>query len=155
VLAEPQRVEEAVSIPGNDITKLLGMLKTMFSHIIIDTESIIDERTMAAIEMSDTIIMVFIMSLPGIKHLQRHLHYFEKVGIPRDKIKLVVNRYIKKGDIKIEDAAKVLNYPITWSIPNDYDSAMSSINKGIPLSIYKPRSYVTSSIEEMSKALLK
>lgn len=155
VLAEPQRVEEGVSIPGSDITKLLGMLKTMFSHIIVDTESVIDERTMAAIEMSDTVIMVFVMSLPGIKHLQRHLRYFEKVGIPRDRMKLVVNRYIKKGDIKIEDAAKVLNYPITWSIPNDYDSAMSSINKGIPLSIHKPRSYVTSSIEEMSKTLIK
>ena len=154
VLAEPQRVEEGVSIPGSDITKLLGLLKTMFAYVIIDTESVIDERTMAALEMSDTIFMVFIMSLPGIKHLQRHVSYFEKMGVAKEKIQLVVNRYIKKGDIKIEDASKVLNYPIKWSIPNDYDAAMSSINKGVPLSIYKPRSYVSASIGEMSKAII-
>jgi pilus assembly protein CpaE len=154
VLAEPQRVEEGVSIPGGDISKLLGLLKTMFSHIVVDTENILDERTMASVEMSDFILLVFVMSLPGIKHIQRHLRYFEKMGFGRDKVKLVVNRYIKKGDIKLDDAEKVLNYPIFRSIPNDYDSAMAALNKGISISKYKPRSYVSTSIEEMAKDII-
>jgi pilus assembly protein CpaE len=154
VLAEPQRVEEGVSIPGNDIRKLLGLLKTMFTHIVIDTENILDDRTMPAIEMSDMIILVFVMSLPGIKHVQRHLRYFENMGITKDRIKLVVNRYIKKGDIKVDEAEKVLNHPIFWSIPNDYDSAMSSMNKGVPVSVYKPKSYMSSAIEGLSKAIV-
>lgn len=154
VLAEPQRVEEGVSIPGSDISKLLTLLKTMFSHIVIDTENVLDERTMAAIEMSDVILLVFVMSLPGIKHVQRHLRYFENTGIARDKIRLVVNRYLKKGTITIDEAEKVLNHQIFWSIPNDYDSAMSALNKGVPVSTFKPRAYMSSAIEEMSKSII-
>jgi pilus assembly protein CpaE len=76
------------------------------------------------------------------------------MGFGRDKVKLVVNRYIKKGDIKLDDAEKVLNYPIFRSIPNDYDSAMAALNKGISISKYKPRSYVSTSIEEMAKDII-
>ncbi len=154
VLAEPQRVREGVSIPGSDIRKLLGILKTMFSFIVIDTENVISERTMAAVEMADLILVVFIMSLPGIKHVQRYLHYFDESDIAREKIKLVVNRYVKKGDIKIEDAEKVLRHPIFRAIPNDYEAALSSLNKGIPISSYKPRSTVSTAIADLSKALL-
>src|SRR4030043_904565 len=65
VLAEPQRIEEGVSISGSEIKKVLGLLKTMFAYIIIDAESIYD-RTTAAIEMSDLILLVFYMSLPSL-----------------------------------------------------------------------------------------
>lgn len=154
VLAEPEKVEEGVSIPGADIRKVLAILKTMFRYIVIDTESVLDERTLAAVELSDVLLMVFVMSLPGIKHTQRHLKYFEMMGLGRDRIKLVVNRYIKKGDIRIEDAEEALTYPITWSIPNDYDSAITSLNKGVPVSIHKPKSYLSSAIKDISNSLL-
>jgi len=155
VLSEPQKVEEAVAIPAADVRKLLRLLKTMFNHIIVDTENVLNERTLASIEMADVIILVFVMSLPGIKHLQRHLKYFENIGLAKEKIRLVVNRYIKKGDIDIEEAQKVLGYPISWSIPNDYESAMSSLNKGVPISTYKPKSFISSSIKEMAKAVVR
>lgn len=154
VLAEPKRVEEGVSVPGRDIGKLLRILKGMFSYVVVDTENVMDERTKAAVEVSDTVLVVFVMSLPNIKHIQRHLVYLEGMGIRKERVKLVVNRYMPRGEITIKDAEKVLGYPVSWSIPNDYDSAMASLNKGIPLSAYSPRSKVTLAIKEIADSLV-
>jgi pilus assembly protein CpaE len=155
ILAEPQRVEEATSIMGDDIRKVMGLLSTMFEYIIIDTEAAVDQRTTAALEMSDLILMVFVMSLPGIKNMQRYLRYLEEKGFGKDKIQLIVNRYIKKGDIRIEDAEKALNHKISWTIPNDFDSAMSCLNKGLPLNMCSPRSKVNGAIKDLAEAMIK
>jgi pilus assembly protein CpaE len=155
ILAEPQRVEEAAAILGEDIRKVMGLLRTMFEYIIIDTEAAVDERTISALEMSDYILLVFVMSLPGIKNMQRYLRYLEGKGFGSDRVKLVVNRYVKKGDIRLEDAEKALNHNIFWSIPNDFDSAMACLNKGIPLNMCSPRSKVNSSIKDLAEAMIK
>src|SRR4030066_1293658 len=42
VLAEPMKVEEAIYISAGEIKKVLGLLKTMYNYIIIDTETLLD-----------------------------------------------------------------------------------------------------------------
>ena len=152
VLAEPKKVEEGISISGGEIKKVLGLLKTMYNYIIIDTEPLLD-RIMIAIEMSDMVLVVFVMSLPSITNIQRYLKFFDKRGLGRDKIKLIANRYLKKGDIKIEDAEKALNHPIHWNILNEYDTAMNCLNRGVPLSIGAPKSELNHNIKELAKSI--
>jgi pilus assembly protein CpaE len=154
VLAEPQRVEEAVSISGDDIKKVLSLLKSMFKYIIIDAESL-STRTNIALEMSDQIFLVFYMSLPGIKNMQRYLTYLGKMGLGRDRVKLIANRVVKKSEIKKEDGEKVLNYPIFWTIPNDYETTMACLNKGVPISVGAPRSQLNISLKDLAKAVIK
>jgi len=154
VLAEPQRVEEAVSISGEDIKKVLSLLKSMFKYIIIDAENI-SNRTNIALEMSDQIFLVFYMSLPGIKNMQRHLSYLSKMGLGRDRVRLIANRVVKKSEIKTEDAEKVLNYPIFWAIPNDYETTMACLNKGVPINVGAPKSQLNISLKDLAKAVLK
>ncbi len=153
VLAEPQRIEEGVSITGDDIRKVLGLLKMMFHYIVIDTEAGLNDRTRAAVDMSDTIFLTFVMSLPGIKNIQRHLHYFEKLGVRKDKMNLLVNRYLKKGDIQTEDAEKILKHKIFWAIPNEHSTAIASLNKGVPISEFEPKSKLNQAIKELAASL--
>ena len=154
VLAEPQKVEEGVSISGAEINRVLSLLKTMFSYIIIDAETV-SERTTTAIKMSDIVLLVFFMSLPAIKNIKRHLKYFEKIGLGKDRLKIVINRYIKKGGITVEDAGKAIRLSNLRTLPNDYTTAISCLNKGIPLSIGGPKSQLNISIKEMADALIK
>lgn len=155
VLAEPQRIAEGVSITGNDIKKVIGLLKTMYKHIVIDTEPVLAQTTKAAFEMSDTIFLIFVMSLPAIKNIRKYLEYFKGVGVSQDKIKLIVNRYVKKGEIKLEDAEKVLNYPIFYNLPNEYELTMACINKGVTIQELDPRSKLNLAIKELSEKIVK
>jgi pilus assembly protein CpaE len=155
ILAEPQKVQDGASVSGADVKKVINLLKTMFNYVIIDTETVMDERNRAIIETTDILLLAMVLSLPGIKNMQRYLKYFDEVGYNREKIKLVVNRHLKKGDIRLEDAEKALNHSVFWAIPNDYDSSMSCLNKGVPLNICAPRSKVNSSLRDMANELIK
>ena len=153
VLAEPQKIEEGVSISSSEIKKVLSLLKSMFKYIIIDAETISD-RTTTAIEMSDMVLLAFFMSLPSIKNMQRHLKYFERINLGRDRVKLIANRYFKKSDITIQDTEKALNYPIFWTLPNDYDTAMTCLNKGVPINEGAPRSQLNISMKDLAKSII-
>ncbi len=150
VLAEPHHVEEGVSISGEAVRRVLSLLRTRYRHIIIDTESNLTQTTMAALDMSDLILLTFVQSLPGIKNTERYLNYLAKDGIRSNKIRLVVNRYLKKFEVTIEQAEKLLKQPVFWQIPNDFNTAMSCLNKGIVLEAYAPGSKLSLSIKDLA-----
>jgi pilus assembly protein CpaE len=154
VLADPQKVEEAVSISAEDVKKVLRLLRTMFRYVILDTEPAYNERTRTAIEMSHLLYMVFIMSLPGIRNMQRYLNYLDNTGKVKEKIRLVVNRRLKKDEIKPEDAEKVLERPLFWSVPNDYDTVMACLNKGVTVSKFDPKSKLNISIRDLASTTI-
>jgi pilus assembly protein CpaE len=154
VLADPQRVEEAVSISAEDVRKVLTLLKSMFAYIILDTEPAFNDRTKTAIDMSNLLFMVFIMSLPGIRNMQRYLNYLDGFGNVKEKIRLLVNRRLKKDDIKPEDAEKILDRPLFWSIPNDYDTVMACLNKGVTVSKFDPKSKLNLSIKDLASTTI-
>jgi pilus assembly protein CpaE len=154
VLADPQKVEEAVSISAADVKKVLSLMKSMFKYIILDTEPAFNERTRTAIEMSNLLFMIFIMSLPGIRNMQRYLNYLDNTGNVREKIRLVVNRRLKKDEIKAEDAEKVLERPLFWSVPNDYDTVMACLNKGVAISRFDSKSKLNLSIRDLASTTI-
>jgi pilus assembly protein CpaE len=154
VLADPQKVEEGVSISATEVRKVLGLLKTMFKYIILDTEPAFNERTKIAIEMSNLLFMIFIMSLPGIRNMQRYLNYLDNNRDIKEKIRLIVNRRLKKDEIKPEDAEKVLERPLFWSVPNDYDTVMACLNKGVTISKFDPKSKLNISIRDLASTTI-
>jgi pilus assembly protein CpaE len=153
VLAEPHKVEEAFSISGDAVKKVLGILKSMFSYIVLDTEPAFNERTVAGIDMAESLVLAFAMSLPGIKNMQRCLDFLEQKGVSPEKMKLVVTRYLLKGDIKLENAEKILNHRIFLGIPNDYQTAMASLNKGVPLNSFDARSRLNLAMRELAHGI--
>ncbi len=47
------------------------------------------------------------------------------MGIPSEKIRVVVNRYVKKGwDIEPAEVERALGIKLEWLIPNDFKNAI-------------------------------
>ncbi len=151
VLAEPARIADGITIKGPDVKRLLGFLRTMYKHIVIDTEPSLTQTTRTVFENSDILFLIFVLSLPSIKNVSKHLEYFKSIGLNKEKIRLIVNRYVKKSDIKIEDAEKVLDSSIFYSLPNEFETTMDSINKGVPIDEIDSKSRLNLAIKEMVK----
>jgi pilus assembly protein CpaE len=151
ILSEPKKIEEGVALSSEDLFKVLNLLRSMFSYVIIDTETGLNNKTLTALKMADTIVYPLILSLPGIKNTQRYLSYFDMMEL-RNKIMLVVNRHIKKSEIKVDDAERILKKNIAWSFPNDYEASMMCLNKGVPLSAGAPKSQLHESVNDFVRA---
>lgn len=134
VLADPPYFKQADNIQPRQITKLFNTLKETFSYIIVDAEASFEGKNIAALDNSDLVLLVSVANLPALRNTQRCLELFEKLGYDKEKVKIIINRYMENDEIKGADIEKVLSKKIYWKIPNNYFAIMTAINKGIPVS---------------------
>lgn len=153
VLADPPDIEQAEIITSEDITTLINILRNVFSYIVIDTTSSFDAKTITALDNSDLILLISIINLPSIRNCQRCFDLFKKLGYSKDKIKLIINRYMDADDIKIEDVEEVLDHKVFFKIPNNYYTIINSINKGIPICDAAPNSNICKSFKQLGAML--
>ncbi|MFA6989095.1 MAG: response regulator [Candidatus Gastranaerophilaceae bacterium] len=153
VLADPPYLEQAEEIYAEQIITVLNILKSVFSYVVIDTSANIDNKTLAALDIADTILLISMINLPCIRNTQRCMDLFEKLGYNTDKTKIIVNRYIESDEIKAEDVEETLDCSIFWKIPNNYFKLMSSINKGTPVAMLSPESNLHQSYKELAAIL--
>ncbi len=154
LLARPSRIEEAESISVSQIDQIIALLKSVFDYIIIDTNDVLDDFTLKAIDESDSTLMVSTLDLPSIFSASRCLDVFRRMGYGQDKIQLVINRCDPNNGFAFEDMKKFLKFPVFWHIPNqDYSTVINSINKGIPISTVSKRSKVSQRFRKLATQL--
>lgn len=153
VLADPPYFKQAENITKLQITKLLDILRTTFSYVVIDTDSTFDGKTVAALDNSDLIFLPTIVNLPALRNCQRILDLFDKLGYEKSKTKIVINRYMENDDIKVEDVENVLRCEVYWKIPNNYFTMVAAINKGVSVAEINPESNVAVSYKEFAMSV--
>lgn len=153
VLADPPYMEQAKDITPEQISKLFDALRKTFSYVIVDTSNVFDGKTITVLDNTDFIMLVTIVNLPAIRNCQRCLDIFERLGYDAEKTKIVINRYMENDEVNADDVEKALNQKVYWKIPNNYFTIMSSINKGLPVSMINPKSNIAQSYRELATVL--
>jgi len=134
--------------------RLLTVMKHMFDFVVIDCGPSTDETALKTIQMSDEVLLVSVLSLPCLANANKLLRSFIDLGyLSKERIKVVLNRYINKSEITLKDAKKGIGHDMFWIIPNDYATTMSAINNGKPLSIIAPKSKIVKSFRDMAEIM--
>ena len=106
---------------------------------------------MAAMDLSDMVIVVIVATVTSIRATKKVLGLFRELGYSPDKVRLVVNRVGRADRINPQELRETLNYPTFWTIPNNYRVAIDAINSGVPMTAHKRLSNVAKSIIEMAE----
>lgn len=150
VLSDPAYIEQAESIIPQQLEDLLNALKKLFSYIVIDMSSNIDEISLKILDKSDIILFTTIVNIPAIRNAQRCLNLFKSRRYPADKIKLIINRYMENDEITLEDIESTLAEKIYWKVPNNYFSIMEAINRGVSVGEINANSNIANSFRELA-----
>jgi pilus assembly protein CpaE len=153
VLPSPSRLDGEIDAAREAIDRLLRLLQTLFDFIVIDGGQQLDEVSLKILDLSHTVLLVSVPSLPCLANANRLLKSFHDLGYAREKSKVVINRYLKNPDVPLKDIENSLRTEAFCVIPNDYRSTMSSINQGKPLAELLPKKPVTRSIQELAASL--
>jgi pilus assembly protein CpaE len=155
VLPSPSKLNGYPVATPDTMQRVLSNLQDMFDVVVIDGGQSRDSAYLKVIEMSDTLLIISILSLPCLHNTHNLLQSLKGLSIlPQDRMQVVINRYLKKSDVSIREAEESIRKKIFWSIPNDYKATMSAINQGKPLSQVVRKASVTQSIREMADYLV-
>lgn len=131
ILACPPRLEMAEEISGEQFSKLLEYLATIYAFVVVDTASYLTDVVQAALEYSDNIILITTQEIPSIKSCNLFLNLANASGL-RDRITFIMNRFDKRITITPEKISESLHLPVAFVIPFEEKIVTSSINRGLP-----------------------
>jgi pilus assembly protein CpaE len=154
LLPRPVQLQDTQLISPDDLTRVLGLLKASFTHLIIDCSKAYNALDMVALEAATHTLLVTQLDLPCLRNVVRLMMSFDEFPEIKDKVKIVVNRVgLDNGQISLKKAQETIGREIFWQLPNDYRVMVEVRNNGVPLIEQAPRAPITQAIVSLGEAL--
>jgi pilus assembly protein CpaE len=155
ILPSPNYLNGHAPATPEIMERLLTTMQRTFDFIVVDGGQSLDGTGLKALEMAERVFLITLLSLPCLHNTNNLLKSFKSAGVmEKDSVRLVVNRFLKKSDISLKEAEESVHTQIPWSIPNDYKTTMSAINRGKPIHEIAPRAEITRKLEELADSIL-
>jgi pilus assembly protein CpaE len=152
ILARPDLPEDSQRVTQQGLQRLLNLLGRMFDYVVLDSMMSVDPIYACAIQSANVHLVTMQLNVPSAKNAERYVGMLRRMGIDTNRIKVVVNRFVKKGwDIEPAEVEKALGLQLHFMIPNDYKNAIAAINFGEPVVIRAPRSEMSQALNDVTR----
>jgi pilus assembly protein CpaE len=149
ILAAPTEPAFADQVSPAAMVKILEILRTFCSYVVIDTPSHFTDVVLSILEDSDDIVLVAGMDIPNIKNVKIGLQTLRLLDMSSSKLKLVLNRANAKVKLDVSEVERTLQLKADCLVPSDV-VVPRSVNKGIPAIYDAPKSGVARSMEQLA-----
>ena len=153
ILSESVNGELLSSVTFNRVARFFKILREMFSYIIVDLPTTADDKVFKTLKLADYILYITSVNYSALKNTKNCIKILSDNGVSRDKIKIILNRYIENDELTTEEIENELGMGIYKKIPNNYFTVMSAINKGISIPEENINSNVAESFRELAVML--
>lgn len=150
LLAAPREADAADDIEPEHIFEVIEILRARYDYVVIDPQHTFDAITLAALDQVDEILLVLTLDIPAIRCAQRALAIFDRLGYPRHKVRIIINRWSKQIELDIREVERYLGERVMGMISSDYRVAVNSINLGQPLVESAPQAKISLEIKQIA-----
>lgn len=153
VLAAPERPEAEEIVDANVAATVVQQLRAAFNFSVLDCEHQLNDRTLAALDAADRIILLTELKVPALRAAQRTLGVFRRLGYPNEKLAVVVNRYQSGDVVTPAEASDVLKADIFFRLPNDYRVCSQASTDGVPVGAAFPETKLAAAYVQLAQKL--
>ncbi len=138
---------------GEAMGKVLRALRGTFDYVVIDATADYSDAALTTFEMSDEICLISGLDVVGVRHLSIAYRTLQSLGIPREKLRVVMNRADSKVGIDTADVERVTGLLLDSAIPSSR-LVPTSLNNGRPVVIHEPKSEVAKAVHALAEKLI-
>lgn len=142
LLASPNSPELAEYVTASSVKSVIDIARSYYEYIIIDCGCSLTDPVITAIEAADFVYMVNDVNILSLKRAKLCLDVLSQLN-QKDKARLIINKYVKKNAIKIQDFENLLGIPASAVISSDFKNINTSLNNGQPVVRFKPRAVIS------------
>ncbi len=154
LLPRPVQMIEDDLISPDSLKRVVKLLKATFTHLVIDVSKSYTPLDIAAMELSNQVLLVTQLDLPSLRNVVRLIQFADEKEEIQEKLRIVVNRIgLEDSQISLNKALETIGREIFWQVPNDYANMVESRNNGVPLITEAPKAKLTRSIEQLAEAI--
>lgn len=153
LLASPRSFGEEVLVTPEGMRQAVLMARSVFPNVVVDIENRLQAEEAEILRMADTVVIVFRLDFASLKNVRRTIDRLERLGISRNRLQLVVNRYGQPREVSPATAESALKFKLSHYVPDDPKSVNRANNNGIPVVLESPWSTVTRRIKAIAMSL--
>jgi pilus assembly protein CpaE len=119
-------------VPGA-VTEIVDFLRQRFEFVIADLPPGLNDDNLEVIRACDQLYLVTVAEVSAVRNVVRQIEYFARMDIPKERIRVVLNRHQKRSVVSDEQIEKVVGQKIYWRVPNQYPQVVKTIHEGDPV----------------------
>lgn len=154
VLPHPENLDDLGLVHEEHILRLMSLLRSTFTHVIVDLSKSFRATDVAAMRVADVILLVGQLELSSIHNIARLLPTFKAVEGLYEKVRILLNR-VGSDDQKIgrAKAEEFMGMGVFWQVANDSKAMLGARNEGKPLIQFAPKSKPCQDLMELAQVL--
>jgi len=130
VLTTPDDMEAIGPVRTDDIYNVLNIAAKAYQWVIVDCGTYYDEAVAMTLQLADTIVLVTTPDVTSVRDAFRRVRTFNVLGMERDRVRLVVNRYHKAAYVSKKDISTNLGLQIAATVADDARHVEQAVNEG-------------------------
>jgi len=120
-------------LDGARLRMLAEQARWMYEWVILDLPTIFTRTSLMTVSECDRAFIVSTAELPSLHLTRKALTLVDRLGFPRERFNVLVNRVDKRDDIGTADMEKLFGSPVHARLPNDYFALHRVVTLGQPL----------------------
>lgn len=154
LLAAPGQIDDAPQVTADTIGQVLSLASSMARYVISDSGHSFLGTASQALPHADQILVVLRLDFTSLRNTRRVLDQLDRLGIARQQLRIVANRYGRPGELAASEAEQALQCSISQCIIEDPKNVNRANNQGMPVVQYAPSSKVARQITELALSLV-
>ncbi|PSJ46942.1 pilus assembly protein CpaF [Zobellella taiwanensis] len=152
--ASVQPLHDEKSVTARQCAQLLHLMRGQYQRVVVDMSRGPEGWNLPLLENAAQVVVVMQQSLSGLRetiYLLRQLRH--ELGIGKDRILLLVNRYDKKKDVSLAEIEKATEIPRIITLPNDFAMAETCTDLGRLVAEEKKHHKLVDAFNELLRTL--
>jgi MinD-like ATPase involved in chromosome partitioning or flagellar assembly len=128
-------------------------LKSNNDFVLVDTSHDFSDMTIQMLNMSSNILLVMAPEMAALRTTMSAIEIYDRLGIPPENVKVVLNNNSSNPAIKQAQLEKVLKRPMDFVLPYEAGEVNRALNFGKPFILENPDLPLCLELEKMAYIL--
>jgi pilus assembly protein CpaE len=153
LLAPPRTLADVSHVTPEGVQQALTQAQAAFPYVVADLDHSFAEEQTVVLRQADVVLLVLRLDFTSLRNSRRALDHLEQIGVGRDRVRLVVNRYGQPKEVPASKAEEALGVKIAHYIPDDPKTVNRANNNGVPLILEAPSARVSRSVLKLAASV--
>jgi len=152
-IASPRYPIAADTFSNGSLQLLMERLTSSNEFIVVDTSHDFSDMTIQMLSMAGSILLVMAPEMAALRTTMSALEIYDRLGVPLENVKIVLNNNSSNPAIKQTQLEKVLKRPMDFVLPYEAGEVNRALNFGKPFILENPDLPLCLQLEKMAYLL--
>ena len=151
LLCPPNNFNDIGYVTPEGVKMGIKMARQLYPYVIIDLDRTYTPDQNEALLASDLVLLVLRLDFTSLRNTRQTLDHLERLGLMRDKVRLVVNRYGQPKEMRLAQAEEALGLKVFSYIPDEAYTINRANNNGTPAVLESPKTKVARALMDLAQ----